>query len=68
MATAAPMAIECKWSQVAFEPEAMLAFRQQYPHGQNVLVAADVQRASTLRFKGLEVRVVGLKHVAELVA
>lgn len=67
MATAAPMAIECKWSQDAFEPEAMLAFRQQNPHGQNVLVAADVQRARTRRFKKLEVRVVGLKHVAELV-
>jgi len=62
-----PMAIECKWSQDAFTPDAMLAFRQMYSKGQNVLVAADVTRASTRRFKGLEVRIVGLKHVAELV-
>lgn len=62
-----PMAIECKWSQDAFEPAAMLAFRRQYPNGHNVLVAADVQRASTRHFKGLEVRVVGLRHVQEVV-
>ena len=64
---AAPMAIECKWSQDAFDPAGMLAFRRSYPHGENVLVAADVKRASRRRIGGLDVRVVGLAQVAGLV-
>ena len=62
------MAIECKWSQDAFDPTGMLAFRQRYPKGDNVLVAADVKRTSRRRVKGLEVLVVGLAHVAGLVS
>ena len=65
---AAPMAIECKWSQDAFDPTGMLAFRRSYPHGVNMLVTADVTRASRRRIEGLEVRVVGLSHVAAVVA
>ena len=42
---ATPIAIECKWSQDAFDPAGMLAFRQRYPVGENILVAADVKRA-----------------------
>ena len=62
----APIAIECKWSQDAFDPAAMLAFRAKYPTGENLLVAADVTRASTRRIKGLEVRVVNLSHVSQI--
>ncbi|MCC6242086.1 MAG: hypothetical protein IT353_04565 [Gemmatimonadaceae bacterium] len=62
---AAPIAIECKWSQDAFDANAMLAFRSKYPAGENVLVAADVTRMSTRRIKGLAVRVMNLTHVAE---
>jgi hypothetical protein len=65
---ATPMAIECKWSQDAFDPAGMLAFRQRYPAGANILVAADVKRASRRRIRGLEVHVVGLAQVAGLVA
>jgi uncharacterized protein len=61
-----PIAIECKWSQDAFDPTAMLAFRANYPKGQNVLVAADVTRATTRRIKGLEVRIVNLSHLASM--
>ena len=64
---AAPIAIECKWSQDAFDPAAMLAFRERYPSGDNLLVAGDVTRASRRRIKGLDVRVVGLSHLAGLV-
>lgn len=63
---AKPIAIECKWSQDAFEPGGMLAFRERYPGGMNLLVAADVKRATVRRIKGLEVQVVGLSHLAEL--
>ncbi len=64
---ASPMAIECKWSQDAFDPAAMQAFRQRYPKGENVLAAADVKRESRRRIGGLEVRMVGLAQVAGLV-
>lgn len=61
-----PIAIECKWSEDAFDPAGMLAFRQRYPNGENVVVAADVKRASRHRVRGLDLRVVGLAHVAGL--
>ena len=64
---AAPIAIECKWSQDAFDPAAMLAFRERYPSGDKLLVAAHVTRARKRRIKGLDVRVVGLSHLAGLV-
>jgi len=48
----APTAIECKWSQDAFEPAGMLAVRRSYPEGENILVASDVQRASRRRIGG----------------
>lgn len=64
----APTAIECKWSQDAFDPTAMLAFRQRYPGKQNLLVASDVRRVTTRRIRGLEVRVVGLALLSDLVA
>ena len=63
----APMAIECKWSEDAFDPSGMLAFRERYPAGENILVAADVKRVSRRRLCGLEVRVVGLAQLAGLV-
>ncbi len=63
----APIAIECKWSQDAFDPTALRAFRALYPNGQNILVAADVQRASRRNVKGLDVRVVGLSQLADLI-
>ena len=63
----APMAIECKWSEAAFDPTAMLAFRERYPVGKNVLVASDVKRARRRRIKGLELHVIGLEQVAGLV-
>ena len=42
---ATPMAVECTSSPDAFDPAGMLAFRRSYPHGENVLVAADAKRA-----------------------
>ena len=64
---AAPTAIECTWSEDAFDPSGMLAFRARYPAGENILVAAHVKRASRRRLRGLEVRVVGLAQLAGLV-
>lgn len=39
-----PVAIECKWSSDEFECEAIAAFRRQYPKGDNIVVAQDVDR------------------------
>ena len=61
---AEPIALECKCSQDAFGPDAIRAFRQRYPRGRNVLVAADVWRSTVRRFRGLDVEVIGLADVA----
>lgn len=63
-----PVAIECKWREAAFDPAGMLAFRARYPDGLNVLVAADVTRASTRRIGGLPVRVIGRSQIADVLA
>lgn len=42
-----PIAIECKWSLDAFNPASLRAFRTQYPHGKNYVVAHDVDRPFT---------------------
>jgi len=64
----APTAIECKWRADRFDPAGMLAFRRQYPHGGNVVVAQDVGRAYERRFGGLRVRFTGLPGLASGVA
>lgn len=55
-----PLAIECKWSAEAFAPRPLLAFRKQYPQGENFVVAHDVDRAFTQTYDGVEVRFVSL--------
>jgi predicted AAA+ superfamily ATPase len=61
-----PVAIECKWSANGFDPRGLGAFRRRYPEGENLLVAADVERAQTRRFGELAVRFISLSGVAEL--
>ncbi len=55
-----PIAIECKWSASGFSPSALLAFRRQYPDGENFVVANDVDRAFTSNYNGIEVKFVSL--------
>ena len=55
-----PVAIECKWSASGFSPRALLAFRRQYPDGENFVVAHDVDRAFTSDYNGLQVKFVNL--------
>jgi predicted AAA+ superfamily ATPase len=40
-----PLALECKWSANDFDPANLQAFRRQYPQGDNILVAQDVDRS-----------------------
>ena len=63
----APTVIECKWSASGFSPRALLAFRRQYPDGQNFVVADDVDRAFTSNYNGIEVKFVNLETlIAEI--
>ena len=55
-----PVAIACKWSASGFSPRALLAFRRQYPDGENFVVANDVDRAFTSNYNGIEVKFVNL--------
>ena len=62
-----PLALECKWSARDFDAANLKAFRRQYPHGENVVVAHDVERPFeraydpiTVRFEGLATLTAGL--------
>ena len=54
------IAIECKWAASGFSPRALLAFRRQYPDGENFVVAHDVDRAFTSNYNGIAVKFVNL--------
>jgi hypothetical protein len=51
-----PVAVECKWSADGFDGANLQAFRRQYPEGENVVVAQDVDRAFVRNYGGLRVR------------
>lgn len=63
-----PIALECKWQAASFEPSALLAFRRNYPQGENYVVAPDVQRAYTRTYAGTRVRFVSIKHLTAQLA
>ncbi len=55
-----PISIECKWAASGFSPRAVLAFRRQYPDGENFVVAHDVDRPFTRDYNGIRVKFVNL--------
>ena len=57
------LAIECKWSASDFAPGNLQAFRRPYPHGDNLVVANDVERSFTQSYGGLSVRFVSLSEL-----
>jgi hypothetical protein len=63
-----PTAIECKWSEAAFDPAGLRSFRTRYPDGESFVVAADVIRSSTRSFGDVRVRVVGLEGLVAALA
>ncbi|MCL4502361.1 MAG: ATP-binding protein [Deltaproteobacteria bacterium] len=63
---AEPMAIECKWSAAEFDPDNLRFFRKNYPQGQNLVVAFDVDRPFTREYKGLKVKIVGLQDLMQI--
>jgi len=54
------LAIECKWSAAEFDPINLQAFRRHYPHGDNLVVANDVDRSFSRSYGDLSVKFVGL--------
>jgi predicted AAA+ superfamily ATPase len=51
-----PLVVECKWSADDFEPANLQSFRKQYPEGENVVVAQDVDRAFQRTWGEISVR------------
>jgi predicted AAA+ superfamily ATPase len=60
-----PLAIECKWSASNFDPGNLQAFRRCYPHGENLVVANDVERSFSRSYGDLSVRFVSLSELIE---
>lgn len=60
------MAIECKWSAGDFDPVNLGIFRKHYPLGNNLVVAQDVERPYEREYKGLRVKMVGVKDLVRL--
>ncbi len=56
-------AIEVKWSQDAFEPRSLLAFRASYPQGRNWIVTAQTIAAFSRNVAGLEATFVGIEEL-----
>jgi hypothetical protein len=63
-----PLAVECKWSADEFEAAGIAALRRQYPEGENVVVAHDVERAFVRNYGDLKVIFVGLPSLVERIA
>jgi hypothetical protein len=58
-----PLALECKWSASDFDTTNLRVFRKQYPHGENVVVAQDVDRPFTRQYGDLAVRFESLRDL-----
>lgn len=59
-----PIAIECKWSAKAFEPAGLCAFRNRHPHGENWVVAFDVEKMYRKKAGEHEIQFMGLQNLA----
>lgn len=63
-----PVAIEAKWSESAFEPDGMRAFRTLHPGDRNLVVCATIDHPYQGHYSGLEVTFCPLSALAELLA
>jgi predicted AAA+ superfamily ATPase len=51
-----PQALECKWSATGFDASNLQAFRRQYPKGNNLVIAHDVDRPFQRKYGEISVR------------
>ena len=63
-----PMAIECKWSATEFDPHNLKRFRDRYPEGDSLVVAADVEKPFVRNYKGIEATFVNLTGLIDALA
>lgn len=63
-----PMAIECKWSATEFDPHNLKRFRERYPEGDSLVVAADVEKPFVRNYKGIEATFVNLTGLIDALA
>jgi len=57
--------VECKWTADSCDMRGMAAFRENYPHGRNLIVAPDVTKSYVRKHKQLEVEYVPLQRLRE---
>ena len=57
------IAIECKWSANQFDSINLRAFRRQYPHGTNYVVANDVEHSFRREYSGITIEFVNLEQL-----
>ena len=62
-----PIALECKWSASDFDATNLQAFRRQYPEGENIVVAHDVNRQFSRQYAGLTVRFESLPALVRMI-
>jgi predicted AAA+ superfamily ATPase len=62
---APPVAVECKWSADEFDAAGLRPFRNRYPRGLNLVVAADVRNPFQRRYRDLAVRFVPLDGLVQ---
>lgn len=55
-----PVTIECKWAADNFEPGSLMAFRRQYPGGENYVVVQDVVQPFNRKYGNITVTFTGL--------
>ena len=63
-----PVAIERKWSVAEFDPGNLKRFRERYPEGDSLVVAADVEKPFVRNYKGTEARFLSLTGLIEALA
>ena len=61
-----PVAIECKWSAAEFDSGNLKRFREHYPDGASLVVAADVEKSFIRHYKEMEVTFVNLAGLIDL--
>jgi hypothetical protein len=59
-------AIECKWNVDAFETRGMVAFRENYPQGRNLLISPQITTAYSLQREALRIEFVPIAGLREM--
>ncbi len=61
-----PITIECKWSASSFDASCLQSFRNQYPTGQNYVIAHDVTQKYSRNFNDLIVQFISIAELLHI--